>query len=91
MSGAALEGGSEESIEEVERSFGGDVDDTGDHTGYIDTLTPATDFYGYINGESIMEMSLDEEHSSVGSLGTVSDTVDEQLDAIIDDIISKDD
>ena len=89
-SGAALGSGTTESTEGVERSFGGDEDDTGDHTGYVATLTPATDFYGYINGENLLEMSLDEKHKEVGSLRSVGELVDGQMDDIIDDIISKD-
>ncbi|MBR4223585.1 MAG: M13 family metallopeptidase [Oscillospiraceae bacterium] len=58
-------------------------DDGGDHTGYVGTLTPANDYYGYINGKELMEMELDAKHSSMGTMDEVADLVDDQLDALI--------
>lgn len=31
------------------------LSDIGDHTGYVDTLTPGIDYYGCINGKKLME------------------------------------
>ncbi len=66
------------------------TNDSGDDTGYVDSLTPATDFYGYINGKELMNMSLSEKYQQRGGLDDVEITVNEQLDEIIDEIISGD-
>ena len=70
---------------------GTEADEKDDDVGYVDSLTPATDFYGYINGKDLMNMSLSEKYQQRGSLDDVQITVDEQLDEIIDEIINGDD
>ena len=47
--------------------------------GYIDTLTPKNDFYGYVNAHSLMEMDLDGK-SARGTLYDLGDEVSEQSD-----------
>ena len=60
--------------------------DIGDHSGYVDTLTPGIDYYGYINGKDLINLTLDDKHSSVGTIDEVADLVDDQLKTIIEDI-----
>ncbi len=57
--------------------------------GYIDTLTPKNDFYGYVNAHSLMEMDLDGK-SARGTLYDLGDEVSEQLNDIIDEIAASD-
>ncbi|MBQ4312187.1 MAG: M13 family metallopeptidase [Oscillospiraceae bacterium] len=62
------------------------LSDIGGHEGYIDTLTPGIDYYGYINGRELMNMSLDNKHDRMGTYSDVNDVVDGQLDEIIEEI-----
>ena len=61
-------------------------DDNGDHTGYVDTLTPGIDYYGYINGKELLDLKLDSKHQSIGTLNEVADLVDEQINDMLDEI-----
>ena len=57
--------------------------------GYIDTLTPKNDFYGYVNAHSLMETELDGK-TVRGTLYDLNDVVNDQLNVIIDEIAASD-
>ena len=57
--------------------------------GYIDTLTPKNDFYGYINARELMETDLDGE-SITGTLYALDKEVNDQLNDLIDEIAASD-
>ncbi len=61
---------------ETNTQEGGDSD-------YIETLTPANDYYGYINAKELMNMSIKPGESSIGTLDIVADETEEQLKEII--------
>ena len=53
---------------------------------YIDTLSPANDFYGYINANDIMQMELKSNQERISTLGLIGEETDEQVEAIIKEI-----
>ena len=57
-----------------------------DDANYVDSLTPATDFYGYINARALLETELKEGASSVGTLCLIRDETEKKLDDIIHSI-----
>ena len=56
----------------------------------IDTLTPANDFYGYINAAELMEMELKDNQQEISTLGLISEETSEQVEGIINDIVDSD-
>ena len=57
--------------------------------GYIDSLTPKNDYYGYINAKDLMETDL-EGRNVRGTLYDLDHEVRDQLDDIIDEIAASD-
>lgn len=57
--------------------------------GYIDSLTPKNDFYGYINAAELMETDLDGKNV-VGTLYDLDEDVKDRLNDIIDEIAASD-
>lgn len=53
---------------------------------HISDITPGSDYFGYINADSLMDMELPYDKSSVGTFDTVQDAVNDQLEEIIKDI-----
>lgn len=53
---------------------------------YIETLTPANDYYGYINAKDLMNMSIKPGNTSSGTLSIIGDETKERLKEIINDI-----
>lgn len=53
-------------------------------------IRPQDDYYGFVNAESLWNTSVEYGQSSAGSFNEVAMLVDEQLDEIIDEIISSD-
>ena len=53
----------------------------------ISSLTPANDFYGYINAAEIMEMDLDDNQQKISTLGLISEETSDQVEGIIKDIV----
>ena len=66
----------------------GEVKETSSETGedYIASLTPANDFYGYINASELMNMELKDNQEGISTLGLISEEKDERLEAIIKEI-----
>lgn len=56
----------------------------------IADIRAGDDFYGYINAQSLMEMTLKEDENSVGTLDTVQETVDSRIKDIIKEIAASD-
>ena len=56
--------------------------------GYLDTITPGMDYYGYINGKKIWETDLEYNQVVSGASQRLQDEVDEKLDGIIDEVIN---
>ena len=56
-------------------------------TGYIDSLTPGSDFYGYITAKDLMAMNLGNNDNTTGVSSVLQKEIDDQIDLIIDDII----
>ena len=56
----------------------------------IDSLTPANDYYGYINAADIMEMELKDNQEKISTLGLIAEETDEQVEEIIKDIAESD-
>ena len=78
LSGCGTEGG-------INQAGGTNISDEG----YIDTLTPKNDFYGYVNARSLMETELDGK-TVRGTLYDLNDVVNDQLNVIIDEIAASD-
>ncbi|MCR4791294.1 MAG: M13 family metallopeptidase [Lachnospiraceae bacterium] len=53
----------------------------------IDSLTPANDFYGYINAAEIMDMDLKDNQQIISTFGLISEETSEQVEGIIRDIV----
>ena len=53
---------------------------------YIASLSPANDFYGYINANDIMQMELKSNQERISTLGLIGEETDEQVEAIIKEI-----
>lgn len=56
----------------------------------IDSLTPANDYYGYINAADIMEMELKDNQEKISTLGLIAEETDEQVEEIIKEIAESD-
>jgi predicted metalloendopeptidase len=56
----------------------------------IDSLTPANDFYGYINAADIMAMELKDNQQKISTLGLISEETSDQVEGIIKDIVNSD-
>ena len=59
---------------------------TSESENYIASLTPANDFYGYINANDIMQMELKDNQERISTLGLIGEETDEQVEAIIKEI-----
>ena len=59
---------------------------TAESENYIASLTPANDFYGYINANDIMQMELKDNQERISTLGLIGEETDEQVEAIIKEI-----
>ncbi len=57
-----------------------------DDAHYIESLTPANDYYGYINANDLMQMSIKPGASSIGTLDIVAEETKEQLQEIMESI-----
>ena len=57
---------------------------------YFDELTPATDFYGYVNAKTLMKATLDSNKRVAGPTDAIGKVVESDTDAIIDEIIASD-
>lgn len=55
---------------------------------YIDTLTPASDFYGYINAEELMKMELEPTQLEIGTLDEPGIEANDALDEIVKEIVN---
>jgi predicted metalloendopeptidase len=56
----------------------------------IDSLTPANDYYGYINAADIMAMELKDNQQKISTLGLISEETSDQVEGIIKDIVNSD-
>ena len=56
----------------------------------IDSLTPANDYYGYINAAEIMQMDLKDNQDKISTLGLIAEETDEQVEEIIKEIAESD-
>ena len=56
----------------------------------IDSLTPANDYYGYINAADIMEIELKDNQEKISTLGLIAEETDEQVEEIIKEIAESD-
>ena len=54
----------------------------------LSAIRPQDDFYGYVNATELADIDLEEYHGSYGSFQKISETVDDQLDEIIDEIVA---
>ena len=59
---------------------------TSESEDYIASLSPANDFYGYINANDIMQMELKSNQERISTLGLIGEETDEQVEAIIKEI-----
>ena len=82
LSGCASSDVSQDSLKDVK------TDETQSSEGYIDSLTPGTDFYGYITAKDLMAMNLGNNENSTGVSSILQKEINDQIDLIIDDIIN---
>ena len=67
------------------------ANDVTDNTEYrVANLTPANDYYGYINAETLMSLELEPGKNYAGVTVDMLNKSNEQVDAIIDEIVSSD-
>ncbi len=57
---------------------------------YIASLTPATDYYGYINAAALMNMELEDNKQAISTLGLINEETRDRIEAIINDIANSD-
>lgn len=61
--------------------------ETQDDAAYLETLTPATDYFGYINAEALMETELKSTQEVIGTLAEIANQVEDEKDEILDEIL----
>ena len=57
---------------------------------HISDITPATDYFGYVNAETLMSLELEPGKNYAGVTVDMLNRSNEQVDAIIDEIVSSD-
>ena len=55
---------------------------------HISDITPATDYYGYMNAETLMNMQLEPGSSMAGITIDMTNNMSDQLDGLIDEIVA---
>ena len=56
--------------------------------GYLDSITPGMDFYGYVNGKELMAMDLGNKDITSGTATELSHRIKDQTEGILDEIIA---
>ena len=87
LTGTAAGCGKSDSLEDAYNS-GLEEAASGDDTGSVASLTPASDYYGFINGEKLLGESLNEKYQEIDSFQEVDVILEEQMDSLIDEIVS---
>ena len=88
LMGTAAGCGKSDSLEDAYNSGLEESAASGDDTGYVASLTPASDYYGFINGEKLLGESLNEKYQEIDSFQEVDVILEEQMDSLIDEIVS---
>ena len=67
-------------------SYGEDEEESSE--GYVDSITPGMDFYGYVNAKDLMSMDLGNTMVTNGASSQLSLQIKDQKEEILDEIIS---